>query len=386
MKRILIIGASRLQLPAIKRAKEMGLYVGTLDINRNAVGIPFADRFFHVSTVDEKAVCSTARIFGADGVITLATDAPMRAVAYTCDQLGLIGIDYPTAIKATDKGEMIKTFEKNGIEHPWYYILEKNGNIPNCITYPCVTKPTDSAGSRGVMFVNNSDEIAKAIDYSSSNGNSGKVIIEEFLQGIEISVEVMVIEGEPQIVQLTDKLTTGAPHFVEIGHNQPTALSDSVQKSVADLAKRATRAIGINNGPAHVEIMVTADGPKMIELGARLGGDFIASHLVPLSTGVDLVGATIENSLGIKPNIEPKFSKGSAIRFFLPEDITNDVIQLESARKIVGVKEIYFSESVINKKHKISNSADRVGHIIAQGNTSELAVQICNNAIKEINI
>lgn len=297
MNRLLIIGASILQLPAILKAKELGLYVGVADYNPNAVGIPYADEFFNVSTIDEEGVYQAAKAFGADGIMTLATDMPMRSVAYACSKLGLTGISYETAVKATDKGEMIQAFEACGVEHPWYYILSSADDVSRLndrITYPCITKPTDNSGSRGVMLVNNREELENALAYSRENGRTGSVIVEEYMTGPEVSVEVMVLDGVPHILQVTDKLTTGAPHFVEMGHTQPSRLPERDLEKIRDLASRAVKSVGIANGPAHVEIILTGNGPKMVELGARMGGDCITTHLVPLSTGVDMIRATIE--------------------------------------------------------------------------------------------
>ena len=122
MKKILIIGASILQLPAIKRAKEMGFYVGVIDYNPEAIGIPFADEYFNVSTIDIDGVVATALKFAPDGIMTLATDMPMRSIAAACEALGLPGISMDTAIKATDKGEMIKAFSENQVECPLFFI------------------------------------------------------------------------------------------------------------------------------------------------------------------------------------------------------------------------------------------------------------------------
>ena len=165
------------------------------------------------------------------------------------------------------------------------------------------------------MLIENREELERAVRYSSSNGREGSVIVEEYLQGSEVSVEVMVIDGEVHILQVTDKLTTGAPHFVEMGHSQPSRLRNEDIKAIRDLAARAVKSVGIDNGPAHVEIMLTDKGPKMIELGARMGGDCITTHLVPLSTGIDMVKATIQIALGEQPDIAPKFNKGAAIRY-----------------------------------------------------------------------
>jgi len=123
MGKLLIIGASVLQLPAIRKAKEKGFYVGVVDYNPNAVGVAYADEFFNVSTIDVEGVVEVAKQFRPDGIMTLATDMPMRSIAAACKACGLPGIDYETAVKATDKAEMIKAFAAHGVEHPWYYIV-----------------------------------------------------------------------------------------------------------------------------------------------------------------------------------------------------------------------------------------------------------------------
>jgi biotin carboxylase len=390
MKKLLIIGASILQLPAIKRAKELGYYVAVIDYDPNAIGIPFADEYFNVSTIDIEGVVKTAEAFKPDGIMTLATDMPMRSIAAACEKLGLPGISFDTAVKSTDKGEMIKAFEQNGVEHPWYHIVasidELDGIIKD-ITYPCISKPTDNSGSRGVMLIHNEQELREAVKYSSSNGRSGSVIVEEYMQGPEVSVEIITVDGEPNVLQVTDKLTTGAPHFVEMGHSQPSRLGDENLAKIRDLAKRAVKAVGIKNGPAHVEIILTQNGPKMVELGARMGGDCITTHLVPLSTGIDMIEATIRIACGEKPDIEPKFSKGSAIRFLdAPHGVISAINGIKEAEKIDGVKEVSFTKHIGDTVGEIGSSTDRVGFVIAQADTAESAVSICENAVKSVSV
>ena len=390
MKKLLIIGASILQLPAIKRAKELGYYVGVIDYDPNAVGIAYADEYFNVSTIDIEGVAQTAEAFRPDGIMTLATDMPMRSIAAACERLGLPGISFDTAVKSTDKGEMIKAFEAAGVEHPWYFILSKPEELESVIDkieFPCISKPTDNSGSRGVMLIHNADELRAAVSYSSENGRSGGVIIEEYMKGPEVSVEVMTTDGEPHILQVTDKLTTGAPHFVEMGHSQPSRLDADALRKIRDLASRAVKAVGIKNGPAHVEIMLTENGPKMVELGARMGGDCITTHLVPLSTGIDMIEATIRVSCGEKPDIEPKLKRGSAIRYFsVPSGVIKSIDGVDEARKIDGVREIAFTKAVGDRAGEIGSSTDRVGFVITQAETAENAVSICEQVSRKIKI
>ena len=390
MKKVLIIGASILQLPAIKKAKELGYYVGVIDYNPEAIGVPYADEFFCVSTIDIEGVVKTAREFSPDGIMTLATDMPMRSIAAACEALGLSGITPETALKSTDKGEMIKAFAECGVEHPWYYIVKNKKELDSVIdkiTFPCISKPTDNSGSRGVMLINSKEELLESIEYSSSQGRSGSVIVEEYLTGNEVSVEIMTLDGKVSVLQVTDKLTTGAPHFVEMGHSQPSALPPESVDAIKDLAIRAVKAVEIKNGPAHVEIMMTEKGPRMIELGARMGGDCITTHLVPLSTGIDMVEATMKLACGETVDIEPKLNCGSAIRYFrAPKGVIKEIAFVEEARKIPGVIEISFTKGIGDTVGEIGSSTDRIGFVIAQADSPESAVAICQKALDTIKI
>lgn len=390
MKKLLIIGASILQLPAIKKAKEMGYYVAVADYDPNAVGIEYADEYFNVSTIDIDGVTEVATRFKPDGIMTLATDMPMRSIAAATSVCGLPGITMDTAIKSTDKGEMIKAFEKFEVEHPWFYILKTKQDLEiviDNITYPCISKPTDNSGSRGVMLINSKEELKASVEYSSSCGRGGSVIVEEYLTGNEVSVEIIVLDGTVHVLQVTDKLTTGAPHFVETGHTQPSRLPKTDVESIKDLASRAVKAVGIENGPAHVEIMLTESGPKMIELGARMGGDCITTHLVPLSTGIDMIKAVIQLSSGEKPDITPKFNKGSAIRFIDAKcGVIKEINSVEDALSIDGVKEVSLTKKVGDKLDGVKSSTDRVGFVIAQGSSADIAADICEQAVRKISV
>ena len=390
MRKLLIIGASILQLPAIKLAKELGYYVGVIDYDPNAIGIPYADEYFNVSTIDIEGVTATAKEFEPDGIMTLATDMPMRSIARACEELGLCGISFDTAVKSTDKGEMIKAFEVNGVEHPWYFILSEPSELDkiiNKISFPCISKPTDNSGSRGVMLIHNEAELRDAVAYSSKNGRGGSVIVEEYLRGPEVSVEIITIDDNPHVLNVTDKLTTGAPHFVEMGHNQPSMLAERDVEEIKDLARRAVKAVGIKNGPAHVEIMLTENGPRMVELGARMGGDCITTHLVPLSTGINMIEATIRIACGEAPDIEKKFNKGSAIRYFNPPvGVIKDILNVEEALKIDGVHEISFVKKIGDSVGTIGSSTDRVGFVIAQADTPADAIRICERVCETVKI
>ena len=367
MKRILIIGASILQLPAILKAKEMGYYVATADYNPEAVGIPFADEYFNVSTIDVDGVVKAAQEFGADGIMTLATDMPMRAVARACEVLGLNGISFETAVKATDKGEMIKAFEEHGVEHPWYFVAKDPDSFEQIfdkVTYPCIMKPTDNAGSRGVVKCNSAEELREAYSYSSGESRGGAVIVEEYLQGPEFSIEVMVTDGVPHVLQITDKCTTGAPHFVELEHHQPANLSRQQYSEIYGLTEKALDALGVTNGASHAEYKITEEGKVYVmEIGARMGGDFIGSDLVKLSTGYDFLDGVINVALGQFE--EPVFGEPHhAGVYFLCEETKQFLTTFKEAKQPQLVR-VEITDEVLRP---VKCSADRSGYLIYQGN------------------
>lgn len=390
MEKILIIGASILQLPAIIKAKEAGYHTIVVDQNPKAMGIAYADEFHQVSTIDEEGIAALAEKLKPDGIMTLATDLPMRALAVATSRIGLPGICYDTAIKATDKGEMIKAFEANNVEHPWFFILKNKEDLKQVlpkIKYPCVIKPTDNAGNRGVSYAKDEAELLSLYGYSHENSHSGDVIIEEYMAGQEVSVEIIVYHGVVHILAVTDKLTQGKPYFVEIGHSEQSQLGVENVAEIKDLATRAVKAIGINNSPAHVEIMLTKDGPKMVELGARMGGGCITTHLVPLSTGIDMIKSVMDMAMGGEPDVTPKFDKGSALRHIVGlEGEIESIDGLDDARAYPGVTEVTMLKGIGEKVGYFKNGADRIGYVIAQGKDAADAVRICEEAMKLIQI
>ncbi len=388
VKRIMVLGASVLQKPLIDKIKEKGHYLGVIDYNPKAVGAKDADEFFCVSTIDEEAVYQAAKSFRADAIVTMATDMPMRAIAYASAKLGLKAISYDTALRATDKALMIQALAEENVPHPWFFVLRDPGQVAEIrekLVYPCICKPIDSSGSRGVHLIRNAEELEESIRYSSSSGRSGAVIVEEYMQGQEISVEILCMKGTAHILAITEKLTTGAPGFVELGHSQPGRFSDEMTARIEKTAAAACRTIGIEDGAAHVEIMITEDGPKIVELGARMGGDFITSDLVPLSTGLDMIWLMVEIALGKKPVIDQPQKRGAAIRYFMaPEGKLRAVYHLDEARRQPGVEKIDVTVSPGDEITAIRSSGDRIGQVITSGETIQQAIENAERVISMV--
>lgn len=386
---IMILGASILQLPAIEKAVEMGLQVVVLDMNPDAVGFAVSGvKKEVISTIDIPGAIKVAKQYHIDGVMTLATDMPMRTVAAIVKECGLVGITEETAIKATDKSIMRKVLHDAGVPVPRFYRVENLREFitaVNHMTTDYMVKPADSSGSRGVLKVKDSDKTKTAYEYARSFSRNGIVVVEECMSGPEVSVETIACNGEIQVIQITDKITTGAPHFVEMGHTQPTRLDCADE--IAKIAIAANKAIGIENGPSHTEIIVTPEGPKIVEVGARLGGDCITTHLVPLSTGINMVEACIRIALGEKPNIRSTLDCGSAIRYFHQRaGVIKDIRGIEEAKQMNGIKQVSIVHGIGERITDITDSGSRMGFVIAQGANADDAAKICEKALSKIRI
>lgn len=388
-KTIMILGASILQLPAIEKATEMGLRVVALDMNPEAVGFNVPSVIKEViSTIDIPAAVEAAKRHQIDGVMTLATDMPMRTVAAVAKECGLVGVSEDTAVKATDKSVMREALKAAGVPVPKFFRVMNIDEFKTAVDQiddSFMVKPADSSGSRGILKVEDRDNLDSAYEYTKQFSHNGVVVVEECMIGPEVSVETLAIDGEVHVIQITDKMTTGAPHFVEMGHTQPTRLDCA--EEIKRVAIAANKAVGIENGPSHTEIIVTTDGPKIVEIGARLGGDCITTHLVPLSTGVNMVEACIQIALGERPNIEHTLHCASAIRYF-PQHagIVKNIENIEEAKEMPGINQVCVVHGVGEAITDITDSGSRMGFVIAQGTDADDAAEKCEMAINRINI
>lgn len=392
MKKIMILGASILQLPAIEKAKEMGLEVIAVDMNPEAVGFKVPGVIKEViSTIDTPAILEAAKRHQINGIMTLASDMPMQSVAVVSSEMGLVGISENTALKATNKAFMRDALREAGVPVPLYFRVRDKAEFLDAVSkirawnYKCIVKPADNSGSRGVDLLKENSDLDDAYEYSKRFSRGGELVVEEYMEGPEVSVETLAFDRDVHVIQITDKITTGAPYFVEMGHTQPSRLEADVRERIAEVAIAANKAIGIENGPSHTEIKVTKDGPKIVELGARLGGDCITTHLVPLSTGVNMVEASIRIALGEKPDFERKWNKGSAIRYFKAANgVIRSITGIDTAERAKGVCQVSVVHGVGESIGEIRSSNDRAGFIIASGKDADEAAETAENGLKSI--
>ncbi len=392
-KKMMILGASALQVPAILAAKEMGYEMILVDYDENAVGFPLADVKLVVSTLDMEEVYRQALIYKPDVVITSTSDGPVRTAAYVNEKLGRQpDLSFEDSLCATIKSHMRARLKERNVPIPSYYTAADFVGFRTAVEALggyCIVKPSDNAGSRGVVLLEGEggtqQGLKRVYEYSKANSRNGIVMVEEFMEGPEVSVESMTIDGDTTIITITDKYITPPPYFVEIAHCEPSRLGREIQERIREVALQAVKAIRLQNGPSHTEIKVTKQGPKVVEIAARLGGDFITSKLVPLSTGVDLVGASVRLAAGEKPDLEKRWEKGAAIHFI--QGGKGKIRKIEAGEgiaRIAGVEEVKIYKKPGDSVDGTRSSNDRLGHIITSGRTPGEAMKAGKDALSHI--
>lgn len=370
MKKLAIIGASYLQLPLVKKAKELGLETLCFAWEDGAVCSSVCDKFFPISTTDKEEILHVCKIEGIDGVCTIASDVAAPTSAYVAEHLGLVGNSYESAVKANNKYQMREAFMRSGVPCPHYKMVTCAGEIDSGhLVYPLIVKPSDRSGSLGVQKVENGRELKLAIENAISLSFKKEAMVEEYIEGREISVEFISYKGKHYPLVITDKVTTGAPHFVELEHHQPANLTQSQYEEIYKLTKKALDALGITNGASHSEYKITSDGSIYImEIGARMGGDFIGSDLVRLSTGYDFLKGVIEVALGDfhEPVITEHQFSGV---YFLSKETERLKPIIENWQ---SHPEIVEAEVTDNELRHIECSGDRSGYLVYQSKESKV--------------
>jgi len=305
MKRLLIIGANNFQLPLIKKAKDMGFETHVFAWEEGAVGKSLAYCFYPISITEKEKICDIARTLKPVGVISIASDLAAITVNYIADKLGLIGNSLESTTFSTDKYFMRSKLRSFSLPCPDFYLVDCEAQEYKKIQFPVIVKPTDRSGSRGVSKVESYDDLPNAVARAMDESFGKRVIVEEYIQGQEFSVEMISWKGEHHFLQITEKETFGPPYFVEKAHHQPAYLPDLLKQRMIDIVKKSLSALGVEYGASHSELMLTKDNQiYIVEIGARMGGDYIGSDLVQLSTGFDFLKATINIACGIAPKIE----------------------------------------------------------------------------------
>lgn len=395
MKKLFVLAAGILQIPIIKKAREMGYYVIAADDDPDAPGMALADKaIVPGGLMNEEKMVAMAKKEHVDGVIHPCSEVAMNVMGRINDELHLCGISKEIAIRATNKHLMRASFEKYGAPSP-KSILTKDeedawATFCNEFDTNAILKPSRNSGSRGIAKVVkgiSKEEFVALYRRALDESRDHQVLIEQFIEGPEFSVEVIVWHGEPHVLAVTDKKTTEAPYFVELGHSQPSLYPEDVQMKLKEGAIAGCKALGLTNCAAHCELKVQNGKAYLMEIGARMGGDFISTELTHLSSGIDMVAATINVVLGIEPNLQPTEKKyGVAIRYFTP---TPGVVKGIQNEEVLSLPEVYDAEIYVkpgDEVREVKSSLDRSGHVIVMAPTAKEAISKAERLIEEVKI
>jgi len=400
-KTLLFVGGGMEAVPGIRQARELGLHVVVSDMNPKAPGILAADDGLIASTYDVAATVAVARDYHRrvrplDGVMCLATDVPLT-VATVAAELGLPGIPVAAAMRAMDKLAMKERFVADGVPVPWFHRVTSAKHLRQLVAQqglPLVIKPVDSRGARGVLRLTEAVDPDWAYAHAAANSPTGRVMVEAYLDGPQISTESLLLDGIGVTPGFCDRnyehLERFAPYMIENGGSQPSALPPQAREAVADCALRAARSLGITTGIAKGDMVWTADGPKVIEIAARLSGGWFCTDQIPLATGVELVEAAILLALGqplVLDDYLPQSRAGVAIRYVFPEP--GEVVRidgLEAARQLPGIYRLELYVGPGDRVEPVVNHPSRAGFVITVGADRQQAIDRAEAVIDAVSI
>ncbi len=390
---IMIIGAGEMQVPAIREAQKMGLTTVVLDYNPNAPGMGLADYPVEMSTRDFEGCVRVARDFqegDINGVITVGTDASLSQAA-VAEALDLPGIKFDIAEKATNKVKMRRAFAEENIPQPDFrgiWDFEEAREAARDLGYPLVIKPADNMGGRGVKKIEDEDDLLEAFQAAKKASPRGEIIIEEYLEGDEFSSDALFWDGELIHQVLADRIIEREPYFIETGHILPSGAPEKTQKEILKVAEKAARALGISVGAAKGDIKMTPEGPRVLEMAARLSGGYMSGYTYPLATGRSIIRDALKIAVGQKPDcpVNPTGRRVAVEKAILPAN--GEIRKITGHEKLMemdGVEEIFIKSEVGEQVQKPKSNLDKPANVIVTGPDHQSALSRAEEAVKTIN-
>ena len=382
---VIVIAGGHYQLPLIEAVQRRGLAAAVFDGSASAPGLAMADHPRVVDITDLEAVARVARAVNPQAVAGICSEVAVQTVAAVAEALRLPGLPRAVAEAATDKYVMRQRFAAAGLPVPAFHkadSVEEAEAAAGAIGYPVIVKPVDNSGSRGVRRVETAAELAEATALALSQSAKRRAIVEACLEGTECTVETFSVHGQTEVLGVSEKVRLPFPVCVSIDLTYPPSFAPTDTAAVVDAAKRAIAAIGLESGPAHVEVMLTADGPVVVELAARGGGYRIFSEILPGISGVDPVECVLDLALGRCPPYTPSRSRAAVLRFFNPpgRGVLRRVSGIEAARGIEGVHDVVIELPLGTVFDGITRDGERPGYVIAFGDTRDEAIARADQA------
>lgn len=391
-KTILILGGGVMQLPAIRIAREKQWRVIVADGSEDAPGRELADIFLHVDLKDREAMTEAAASFRRrgelDGVFTAGTDFS-STVAWVADHLGLPGVDFETAMRATDKSLMRESFARAGVPSPRFLMVTTTADAQTAagtMTLPVVVKPVDNMGARGIRRVDRAEDIPFAVEAALPLSRSGKAIIEEFIEGPEFSIDAVIENGKITICGVADRKIVFPPYFVEMGHTLPTQHDHKTVAALLEAFEDGVRALGIANGAAKGDVKLSPSGPVIGEIAARLSGGYMSGWTFPYASGVQPTSAALDIAVGDPAcALDPMWKMVSAERAFISiPGVVDRVVGFESACQLPAVKNGFLRVRPGDRVSFPTNNVEKCGNFISQADTHTEAVWAAEEASRRV--
>ena len=383
----MIFGVGELQLSIINRAKAMGLFTVGIDPCEDAYARNACDAFEVVGGQDYEGTLAVAEKYGISAVVTAATDKPLVMMARIAKALSLPFYSVETAVWSTDKYQMKARFIEGGVPCAQGRLIH-NADEAKDLAFPVICKPRDNSGSRGVKLCRSLQELQECIDEALQYSHLDTVLVEEYLEGREFSIESLHYGGKSEVIQFTEKKTTEFPYNVELGHKQPANLTESQQAEIREIISKIASCLNFENCASHTELKVNDRGIFVIETSPRLGGDYITSTLTPLSTGINLEDQLLHIAMGESVNTTTgRVNKSSAVCFFsFPVGIVKSIsAQIKGVPTWPNVQSFDLKLKVGDKVNQITSSLNRYGEfIVAADNRAEIDTLV-DNYEKRIN-
>ena len=367
-KSILVFGCGELQQSIIGRAHKMGLFVVGIDPCADAYCKDDTDAFEVVGGQDFDGTCAVVEKYGIDAIVTAATDKPLVMMARIAEKYGFPFFSVDTARWSTDKFLMKERFELGGIPHARGRLISRVEEADDLV-YPVIVKPRDNSGSRGVKLCRNQEELRISIAEALDNSRLDSVLVEEYIEGPEYSIEGLHYDGKSEVIQFTEKKTTEFPYNVELGHKQPALLTDEQKDAIREIVAKIGSALCFENCPSHTELKINDMGIFVIETSPRLGGDYITSTLVPLSTGINMEDQLLNTALGDSVDTKTgRVDKASGVEFFqFPEGLVKSIdYQAYSRIRESDVVSLHLRLEEGDQIKTIASSLDRYGEFIVR--------------------
>jgi len=371
VKKVLILGVGNAQVDAIRHCRERGWEVHGVSYRHEGRGLPLVDRFALVNIVDKEAVLEYVVENEIDFIYSIGSDVAMPSVGYVSEKLGKpFFVDETTTELMQNKGKFRAFLEDKNLSSIPFMTAEKIDELRDWDIYPAIIKPVDAQGQRGIFELSSRADLETHFQGSRKQSRSGRVVVEQYIDGPEISINAFIHKGATVYGIITDRfIVPGLPGGIIRGHRIPSRINPSIGAKAVDLASRVLEALRIQSGPVYFQMKYTVDDAYVIEVAPRLDGCHLW-RLIKLIYDVDLLQATFDLLAGDSHNIpgswqtpKPQLDRELFLEFSLQET-SSPFRKPEVGNRELLYQEFYYHEG--DMVREINGLMEKTGYMIFQ--------------------